>query len=402
MIQSPSSYGQQNAANKSAPIKPGPKVSKEIVPLTSLRGFAAIAVIAMHFSATMQENATGKFPSLAPHGDLAVDVFFVLSGFIMAYTYLPSFMSGTGFGPYRRFLVKRVARILPLNIAVSFAFVVAAILSTLGLGVNLFPRVSLDSWATDLATNALMMPGLGIGNSINWPAWSISVEFVAYLLFPLFLACIFQVPRSVFAFSCFVACVLLIIVCVTNVHLSPGGIHNHPWPWRDLGRCCSEFALGLATYRVYLSQRFRNVFEKDVAALSISAAIVTLILTRIPEMFVLPLFPPLVLALSLNKGWVARFMGMRLPYFLGLISFSLYLVHDNFRALAVHFIRYLHPAPLSPLLAMALAACCTILTIFPAWFTYVWIEKPGRNLFRSGTRLGDANASGRAAPVSDR
>ena len=61
---------------------------KEIVPLTSLRGFAAMAVILTHYSATLQPLASATFPSLAPHGYLAVDIFFVLSGFIMAYTYL--------------------------------------------------------------------------------------------------------------------------------------------------------------------------------------------------------------------------------------------------------------------------------------------------------------------------
>jgi peptidoglycan/LPS O-acetylase OafA/YrhL len=364
-------------------------VRKEIVPLTSLRGVAAMAVVAMHFSATMQENTTGPFPSLAPHAELAVDVFFVLSGFIMAYTYLPSFAAERGAGPYWRFLIKRAARILPLNVAISFFLVLAAFLSSFAFGTNLFPHVNLSNWPSDLATNALMLPGIGIGSSINWPAWSISVEFVAYLLFPLFLACIFNASRVLFVVTCLAASALMVALCLTSAHLTPDGMHNHPWPepWRDIARCCGEFALGLAVYRAYQSRRFNRVFEKDTTALVIAGAIVGLIVARRPDLFVLPFLPPLVLALSLNNGWVARLMGMRFPHFLGLISFSLYLVHDNFRGLAVDLIRYLHPAPLSPALGMLLAGCCTLLIIFPAWFSYVWVEKPGRSLFRSAANL---------------
>lgn len=359
---------------------------KEIVPLTSLRGIAAMAVIAMHFSATMADHASRNFPSLAPSGQLAVDVFFVLSGFIMAYTYLPSFEAEPGWAAYRKFLRKRAARILPLNIAITFLIVGAVLLSTNLLGRNLFPHARLGNWMTDLATNALMLPGLGIGNSVNWPAWSISVEFAAYLLFPLFVICIFHRRTWVLAASCVIALGLLLLVCATGNHWTPDGIHNHPWPWRDLLRCISQFVLGLAVYRVYRSGRFAKLFETDAMALGISAAILVAVLSRSPDPFALIFFPPLILALSLNKGWVARFMGMKLPHFLGQISFSLYLVHDNLRDPLANMARSFHPALFPPLQAMALAGLFTVLMIFPAWLTFTWIEKPGRQLFRSSAR----------------
>ena len=63
----------------------------ELTALTSLRGIAAIAVVLQHFAATAQSNASGWIPSPVPHGYMAVDFFFVLSGFIMSYTYLAGF-----------------------------------------------------------------------------------------------------------------------------------------------------------------------------------------------------------------------------------------------------------------------------------------------------------------------
>src|SRR5689334_20877560 len=114
--------------------------SEEIVPLTSLRGIAAMAVIAMHFSATMQEVSTGPFPSLAPQAELAVGVFFLFGGFIMAYPYLPSFSPQNSWRAYRQFLVKRMARILPLNVFVVTAVTLLAFATSSLLGENLFPR----------------------------------------------------------------------------------------------------------------------------------------------------------------------------------------------------------------------------------------------------------------------
>jgi peptidoglycan/LPS O-acetylase OafA/YrhL len=354
---------------------------KEILPLTSLRGIAAMAVIAMHYSATMQQIASGNFPSLAPHGSLAVDVFFVLSGFIMGYTYLASFRTRDGWSAYSKFLGKRAARILPLNAAIAVALVVIAFASLKLFGANLVPTVRPDKALGDLAANILLLPGLGIGHSLNWPAWSISVEFAAYFAFPLLLMLVFSRNRMVFALTC-VAGVIGIYGSL-NANLSIYGIHNHPWPWRDVLRCLSEFTLGLATFRIYASGKATHIFSRDSVALGISAVIVAIVLFNPGELFAMLLFPPLVLALSLNNGRIAALLSTRIPYFLGQISFSIYLVTDPFRWPLQQFVKWLHPAPLPPLVAMAIAALCALSMIVPAWITYTLVEKPSRSALRA-------------------
>ncbi len=354
---------------------------KEITPLTSLRGIAAIAVIAMHFSATMQQIASRNFPSLAPHGFLAVDVFFVLSGFIMGYTYVASFRTQSGWAAYRSFLSKRAARILPLNAAITVTLITVALVSLWLFGKNPVPTVHPDRALEDLFTNLLLLPGLGIGTSINWPAWSISVEFAVYFAFPLFLLLVFHRSRAVFALTCLAAAVGM-YGCVDS-NLALFGMHNHPWPWHDLLRCVSEFVLGLAMYRLYASGRVKHIFSRDSVALGISAVIVGIVLLNPGELFAMLLFPPLILSLSLNNGRVAALLSTPIPYFLGQISFSLYLVSDMFRWPIQQIVKALHPAPISPLLAMAIAACSTFLMIIPAWITYTLVEEPSRKALRS-------------------
>src|SRR5579875_1569838 len=161
----------------------------EITALTSLRGIAAMAVVMTHFSATAQKACPVLIPSLVPHGYLAVDLFFVLSGFIMSYTYLKSFRQ-RGMRAFGGFLSKRIARIVPLNVTVLLAIVVAGSASAALLGRNIiYQNYDLPA---DLLANIFMLQGLGVGKTLNGPAWSVSTEFAAYLLFPFFIFAVFH------------------------------------------------------------------------------------------------------------------------------------------------------------------------------------------------------------------
>lgn len=340
-----------------------------------------MAVIAMHYSATMQQIASGNFPSLAPHGSLAVDVFFVLSGFIMGYTYLDSFRVQDTWTGYRKFLGKRAARILPLNAFVTVTLTVIALFSLEAFGVNPIQTVRPDHAFVNLVSNLLLLPGFGIGSSLNWPAWSISVEFAAYFIFPLLLFLVFGRSRAVLILTCAIAAmgICASVWPTLNIH----GLHNRPWPWRDLLRCVCEFMLGLATFRAYASGKAARIFARNDVALGISAAILFVVLFNRGELFAMLLFPALVLSLSLNTGWIATLLSTRPLYFLGEISFSLYLVTDPFRGPLRNFVQFMHPEPLPPYLAMAIAAACAGAMIFPAWLTFTLVEKPSRVALRT-------------------
>jgi peptidoglycan/LPS O-acetylase OafA/YrhL len=190
---------------------------------------------------------------------------------------------------------------------------------------------------------------------------------------------------------------LLVIVCATGVRFSPDGMHNHSYPWRDLGRCVSEFIFGLAVFRVYASGCWQ-IFRKDALVI---CSILAAVLLNLPEILTVLLFPALILALSLNKGTVARIFSLPFARFLGKISFSLYLVHDNLRPLTIRIVAAIHPGPIPPPLAMLLAAICTVLVIFPAWACFVWIERPCRSWLRQfGQRL-QLSQAGNASVVND-
>lgn len=140
------------------------------------RFIAAVSVVLFHFARKTPPFDQGFLFDLFSEAGLAVGYFFLLSGFIMAVVYLPRFEGGKFSG--KNYWVARVARILPLYL---FAFVLSLILTMWlrdqyprGLSIIL-QALGLHAW----------VPGYTL--SINFPGWSISVEWLFYLLFPLLL-----------------------------------------------------------------------------------------------------------------------------------------------------------------------------------------------------------------------
>ncbi|MFC3374579.1 acyltransferase family protein [Rugamonas sp. CCM 8940] len=159
------------------------------------RGFAALIVALFHFKLIV----TGPFTavvtgwSLVRNGYLMVDLFFVLSGFLMAANYAQRLESKQAFRP---FLLRRLGRLFPLLVFATVLYVlvqnadhfirnqiVALDLAKLASGTAHLPYV-LPTLAEILAT-LTMTHSLGLFDKLilNFASWSISVEFYTYILF---------------------------------------------------------------------------------------------------------------------------------------------------------------------------------------------------------------------------
>lgn len=118
------------------------------------------------------------------NSDMFVDFFFVLSGFVIAYSY----QSLADWAQFRLFLKKRVYRIYPLHFVMLLAFVgmeIAKNLLSPYIKVNnlVNPANNIDTFFTSLfLVNSTPVPGV---NDVSWniPSWSISAEMIAYLVF---------------------------------------------------------------------------------------------------------------------------------------------------------------------------------------------------------------------------
>ena len=148
--------------------------------LTSLRFFAALWVVAYHYWPSL----TGGYPVLVDKGYLGVELFFVLSGFILAHVYLDD--AGAGRLNYGRFLWARLARIYPVHLVTLAAI---GLMGALALALGYPMRHQVIVWSV-LPQTLLLIHAWGTASVSAWnhPSWSISAEWFAYVFFPLFAA----------------------------------------------------------------------------------------------------------------------------------------------------------------------------------------------------------------------
>lgn len=141
-------------------------------PLNGLRGVAAIAVVLFHASEIMQTQ-------IAPRGYLAVDLFFVLSGFVIAHAYDRKFAAGLG--PFRFFWL-RVKRFYPLYLA-------GMLLGTVVMAIDVFrppsPMTPVQFAGTFVAGLLFLPVPWRDLYPLNVPAWSLLCELLINLVYGL-------------------------------------------------------------------------------------------------------------------------------------------------------------------------------------------------------------------------
>ena len=145
--------------------------------LTGLRGVAAVSVLLYHIPHNPAFEAF-RLP-LFSRAYLAVDLFFILSGFVISFGYHDRVVNHPGWSSYIDFLVNRMARVWPLHLIVTLVFMARIVLNISGN-----QAIALD--APNILSNLLMVQSWGWGTEpIAGNSWSVSTEVAAYLIYPL-------------------------------------------------------------------------------------------------------------------------------------------------------------------------------------------------------------------------
>ena len=152
-----------------------PPGRQQITALTGLRFVAALVVVVSHYPELVP--ISGLAVALDRQGGAGVNVFFVLSGFVLTYSYFDSFRN-TPRGS-ASFLRARLARIFPMHVA-------ALILVTPVILLIASERPSLRSWFVNVTMLQALIP---VKETQLWniPSWSVSDELIFYCLFPVFI-----------------------------------------------------------------------------------------------------------------------------------------------------------------------------------------------------------------------
>jgi peptidoglycan/LPS O-acetylase OafA/YrhL len=360
----------------------------DIRALTGLRGVAALLVTLYHFYPP-GDLAPGMLHDGLGRGYLWVDLFFILSGFVIALNYGHLFADGFSRQSLGTFLLRRVARLYPLYLAILGARVLYTLLSHGNFAPpGDFASVVVGDPVRDLTANLFLVQAWGLTTSIVGTAWSISTEVAVYLLFPLLAAVtLFQGWRPALAAG-IAAAALIGAVAILNAH--DGAYHSGPLDaydgtkWAPLLRCLGGFILGLLAFRLGRVRAIAAFMGSNWVSLALTLALAAMFLAGGHDLAIVALFPAFVLALARNNGWPAALFSGRVILRLGVLSYAIYLLHPLLETPHKDLLALLaqHQVPL--VVAHGVAGVTMAFVLFAAsTAAYEWVERPGRRLVRA-------------------
>ncbi|MDQ3059036.1 MAG: acyltransferase [Pseudomonadota bacterium] len=360
------------------------------------RGIAAIFVALFHL------GFGASHISWIRNGYLFVDLFFVLSGFLIFFAYSRKLEYSHALRP---FLIRRFGRLFPLLVFATVAYVVLQNLmvfaksQAIALGyASFFQAPGLLEYkiptAPEILSTLTLTHSLGFFDSLilNYASWSISTEFYTYVLFAML--CLLTRGRTrIMALSLVCATAFLLTAWASIVlhHcLEEGRCFDVSYDF-GLVRCISSFFLGALTCHFSRSLQFNANY--------LQAAALLLLLALFSFMDAYPwlafcfsaVCSVLILSISRDTGILAALFKSKPLQAAGERSYSIYMMHPVVLLPLIPYRENIHGFVMSTLV---MAAYLTVLLIVSGW-TYRFIENPFRRLFN---RMAGAAPPERIAP----
>lgn len=353
--------------------------------LTALRGVAALGVALFHIDVCLYYREMGALLPKAASGVIAngylwVDLFFILSGYVIHHAYRERLSTGRLGARAATFYRARFVRIYPLHLALTALLVVAVTVA----GV-LWPMLKDGSWETYFAwsalpSNLLLTHAMKQHSYLSWNivSWSIAAEWWCYA------ATLLAVPLMVrFGRWSGAASIAAGGAVLVGLYLGLGrGTLDITYDF-GIVRCLGGFLIGLGLYQICrIDASIPARLADGLAAASLTGLVAVMHVGGL-DLLAIPLFAVLVAALGASGGWMRRWFSTPILQYLGRISYSIYLVHG------LVFLGFWYAAPAlgwrmeTPTEAWLFAAAFLGLTIAGAALTYRLIEAPSLKWARS-------------------
>ncbi len=333
----------------------------QIDALTGMRFYAAMMVVLFHFAAPAITDHNYLINNLIARGSMGVDLFFVLSGYIIHHVYGETFSTRPRLRDYRRFLSFRVARMYPVHL-----FTLALML-ILYAAAKLFHKTPADDdsyHAIAILYNLLMTHAWFGYGSPNVPAWSISAEWFMYLLYPLLAMALFRMKPALEW--------LLAALCIIAIYF---WVETNP-----LLHIVPEFTFGAILYQLNKKISLTLKPNKHAGWLIVALIAILLQLQISTQAVYVPLFGLLILALTSHADLLGKLLARKISVYLGEISYSLYMIHSFQWSVTKNLCRILIPN--DDFQNVILVFGSAILSVFLAAVVYTYIEVPGRCFIR--------------------
>jgi peptidoglycan/LPS O-acetylase OafA/YrhL len=353
--------------------------------LTSLRFFAALAIVFHHFGSLAFTNP--KVLAVFSFLSSGVSFFFVLSGFVLVYAYA----SDSGVRSLRLFYQARLARLYPVYF-LGLALMLIVTLHQYGYGDR---RLGEDIIAPALLSMFLFQAWIPrMANLLNGPGWSLSSEAFFYLVFPMLMSRgarrfleSHKVPIAIV--SCVLGTVPLLVLTLAFPNASKATMDSPAYAYANWAAFwppvrLPEFVIGILIGLEFLKP---NRTEFPLRIVGGAVATIALLLIGVPlewrplfhNSLLAPLFATIIYGLAISKGRIARLLSSRGLVLLGESSFALYILHFPLRSLVGSLWgRLFHSSPGFVFFWLYLALC-----IASSILVFRYLETPMRIWIRN-------------------
>lgn len=331
----------------------------------ALRALAAILVMCFHFKSFINHSFEGWGDTLFLNGDIGVDLFFVISGFIIYYI---TQNDNGGLSSAKTFFLKRFCRVFPPYFAITL----------------MVAGSSVESWLETL--KSLLFIPLDVSSPAPWfgqarlfVGWTLNYEFIFYTLFTLCM--LFKTKKNIVLFFT-IAGTILLPALMNSVTPSPHNNYSYPGYIATLTNSLMfEFIVGAFTGWLVINKKI--AYSKTLSLAFIVASLfifLFVILSHTSSVggvgYILSSFA-LLFSLTNHESLYA-FWAPKPVLVTGKISFSLYLVHYRAKSLLRKGLDF-HGSPYAGIVMFFLSV---VLSYVLAFISYYLLEKKLSSYFR--------------------
>jgi len=289
-----------------------------ILPLETFRGIFALTIVLHH----LRVNTFIHNSNFVQNGVLAVDFFFVLSGFVIAYNYIDKINSKKELITFQK---KRFYRLYPLHLLTLFVFIFIELLKLFATKYTDFettyiPFGDFNNYYA-LISNFFLIHGLFTW-SFNLPSWSISTEFYTYFIFALIVYNFVNKNRFFY---------FLIIFSLSIFLLNQHGLKSLDF-FINPTRCLYSFFIGVVTYHFYTKNKKKIGYILPLTFLLLSLVFISESdkLSWNYRYIVAPIFFSFTIFYTANlknDNFYYKILSNKFFVYLGSISYGIYMIH---------------------------------------------------------------------------
>lgn len=293
------------------------KNNSQIYSHTGLRGIAALAVFIGHIYSHkhIEWGLEKKFFMMFMWEGYAVDLFFILSGFILNYVYVNNNKNID----WKSYSIARIARIAPLY----YITMLPGIIYSLYINEYISLR-----YAIYILANITFISGFFGLDAINLPAWSISIEMAMYFaIFPLIVA---YYPKHINATKnilIIIAFILIFVYIECSEKINIKIYESVIWNTRPILRGICGFVIGYIVCILYKKLNKPSLYTINLAITISFLIAISSITSLLPNIILLLTFPIIVYYISFDEDYFSSILRKKPIQWLGDRSYSIYLWH---------------------------------------------------------------------------